>query len=98
MTRIARAQTTAATSSSDGTVTSTRSRLRKDFTTASSSSCATTSTGASLAHISRTCFAPFVDGVSNELPSSTASVSFPAWCESAPRSAALRAFRFTFTS
>src|SRR4029450_3297367 len=43
-----RAQTTAETWSSDGVVTTTRWRFRKDFRTFSSSSFATTTTGASL--------------------------------------------------
>ena len=49
LTRTERAQTIGATSSSDGTVTSTRSRLRNDLINPISSSCATTTSGVVLA-------------------------------------------------
>src|SRR5438105_6501983 len=50
VTRSERAQTTAATSSSPGEVTATRSRLRNDFATTSCSGAATTTVGSSLPH------------------------------------------------
>ena len=65
LTSTERAQTIGATSSSDGTVTSTRSRLRNDLIRPISSSCATTTSGVSLPHFSTSALACLVDGVSN---------------------------------
>src|SRR5207342_3637661 len=92
-----RAQRSAATSSSPGIVTSTLSRLRKDFTRSSSSSVATTSVGRS-PQPSRSSAACRVEGASNPDPSRIANVPFVAWLESTPLSAVLRALRLTFTS
>src|SRR5206468_1566350 len=66
-----RAQTTLATSGSAGTVTSTRSRLRKDFTSGSSSSAATTTTGSSCPQSASSCAAFLVEGASNWAPSTS---------------------------
>src|SRR3954454_10629988 len=98
LTSTERAQTIGATSSSDGTVTSTRSRLRKDLIRPTSSSCAMTTSGVSLPHCSTSALACLVDGVSNAVPSTSASVSLPTWFERAPASAARRTLRFTLTS
>src|SRR4051794_4131700 len=57
-----RAQTTWVTSSSDGTVMTTRSRLRNDLIRPSSSSCATTRIGRSLSHFSTRPRAALVEG------------------------------------
>src|SRR5579864_4976230 len=92
-----RAHTTCATSSSDGTVTSTRSRLRNDFETLSSSGVTITTVGVDAPHFESSSDAPFVEGVSNGFGSSSASVPACAWSESAERSAAFKAFLFTFT-
>src|SRR5690348_5735618 len=64
-----RAHTTCATSSSDGTVTSTRWRLRNDFAAPASSSWTTTTVGVSLPQPLSSATASFVDGVSNDAPS-----------------------------
>ena len=63
-----RAQTTEATSSSSGTVTSTFGRLRNDLISASSASVATTTVGASLPQSSSSSRACFVDGASKVDP------------------------------
>src|SRR5919108_1813216 len=93
-----RAQTTCWTSSSAGTVTATRSRLRNDLINASSSGRATTSSGSSLSQEPSSSSAAFVDGVSKPSGSRTPIVPPCACADSAPRSAALRALRFTFDS
>src|SRR4249919_1523882 len=93
-----RAQTTCLTSRSAGAVTTTRSRLRNDLIRPSSSGFATRRSGSSFAHAPRKVAAAFVDGSSNPPGSTTPSVSPWACADSAPRSAARRAFRFTFTS
>src|SRR5581483_4923445 len=92
-----RAHTTCATSSSAGTVTSTRSRLRKLLMSASSSSVATSSVGVCWPHLSSSSTACFVDGASNESPATSPSVPACAWSLSAARSAARKAFLFTLT-
>src|SRR4051794_1985431 len=91
-----RARTRSTTSSSPGTVTTTRSRLRKDLISPSSSGCATTSSGSSLPHVPSRSIAALVEGASNADGSTTPSVPPCACAESAPRIAALRALRFTF--
>src|ERR671933_1443933 len=96
VTRSVRAHASAATSSSPGEVTATRSRLRNDFVTASCSSVATTTAGSS-AEPSRLA-AAFVDGSVTASSASTASVPAAAWALSALRNAARRAFRLTLTS
>ena len=73
------AQTIVATSSSDGTVTSTFGRLRNDLISVSSSSVRTITSGASFPHDSTRLLACFVEGASNAEPSSTPSVSFATW-------------------
>src|SRR5262245_610767 len=97
LTSSARAQTTAATSTSDGWTTTTRSRLRNDLTSPTSSSVATTSTGRSWPHASMNAAAFFVDGSSNADLSTTARVPSDAWELSTPRSAERYALRFTLT-
>src|SRR6187551_3560596 len=92
------AQTSAPTSSSDGSRTRTRSRLRKDFATADSSGCAMTTSGSSLLHVPRSVAAARVDGSEKADASTTPSDELPAWWLSAPRSADLRAFRLTFSA
>src|SRR6266516_1083675 len=91
-----RAQMTWLTSSSPGTVTTTRSRLRNDLITPSSSGCATTRTGSSFAQPPRSSAAALVEGSPSEPGSTTPSVPACACAESALRSAALRLLRFTF--
>src|SRR4051812_49276427 len=83
-----RAQTTCATSSSAGTVTSTRSRLRNDLINVSSPSSATTTSGSSCDHPPRSSTACFVDG-SPKPPSTKARVPADACADSAERRAAL---------
>src|SRR5438105_7686923 len=84
------------TSSSPGTVTTTRSRFRNDLITPSSSGCATTRTGSSFAQPPRSSAAALVESSSSEPGSTTPSVPACACAESALRSAALRLLRFTF--
>src|SRR5215208_6499489 len=91
-----RAQTTCATSSSDGTVTSTRSTLRNDLISASSPSSATTTSGNCCDQPPRSSSACFVDG-SSKPASTNASVPAVTWAESAERRAAFWAFLFTLT-
>src|SRR2546423_1933258 len=98
VTRSERAQTTAATSSSPGEVTATRSRFRNDFTNASCSGSATTTAGSSLPHSASSAAAVFVDGSKNESSARTPNVPFAAWLESAPGSAERRALRLTLIS
>src|SRR5919204_4457927 len=93
-----RAQTRAETSSSDGTVTTTLSRLRKDLITLSSSSLATTTSGGSRPPDSRSLAASCVEGRSNPAASRMEKEPFAAWAVSAPRKAARRALRLTLTS
>src|SRR5215210_651698 len=93
-----RAQTIAATSSSAGVITSTRSRLRNDLITCSSSSATTTRVGDSLPHCSRNAAALFVDGSEKAEPSMTPNVPACAWLERAARNAAFRTFLLIFTS
>src|SRR5690349_9221232 len=93
-----RAHTAAATFSSLGAHTTTDSRLRNDLMTFRSSSVATTTSGASLPHDASSAVARFVDGSSNPEPSRTPNVPFDACVDSALRSAACRALRFTLTS
>ena len=80
-----RAQTTCATSSSAGTVTSTRGRLRNDLISVSSSSLATTTVGASWPQPCSSSTACFVDGASKESPATRPSVPAWAWSLSAAR-------------
>ncbi len=68
-----RAHTTSATSSSDGMVTMTRWRLRNDFAIPISSSVTTTTAGVSPPHFVNSSSAAFVEGVSNDAPSRSAS-------------------------
>src|SRR5580765_9052418 len=68
-----RAQTTAATSSSPGVMTTTRSRLRNDFARMSSSSATTRTSGRGLPHDSSSPTAVFVEGVFQAEPSTRAS-------------------------
>src|SRR3990170_1552182 len=91
-------QITVATSSSDGTVTSVRGRLRKDLISVSSSSVATRTSGVSLPHDSTRPLACFVDGDSKAEPSTMAIVPLAACWERALRSAERRALRLTLTS
>src|SRR5512132_2835339 len=88
LTSSARAQTTAATSTSDGWMPTTRSRLRNDLTR---------STGRSWPHDSRNATAFLVDGSSNADLSTTASVPSDACELSAPRRAERYALRLTLT-
>src|SRR5512132_1900188 len=97
LTSSARAQTTAATSTSAGRMTTTRSRFRNDFASAASSSLATTSTGRSWPQASMNAAAFFVDGSSNADLSTTASVPSDACELSAPRRAERYALRLTLT-
>src|SRR5262249_33648151 len=92
-----RAQTSDATSSSAGATISTRSRLRNDLITTSSSSVTTASVGRS-DHPESNSAAFRVLGVSNPEPSRIASVPLDAWSESTPLSAVRRALRLTLTS
>src|SRR6185437_8670154 len=92
-----RAHTSAATSSRPGVVTTTRSMLRKDLATFSSS-LVTTTAGNSFPHVARSATAARVEGSVNVEPSSTPSVPSAACCERTPRSAERRVLRFTFTS
>src|SRR5207302_5563345 len=78
-----RAHTISATLSSDGTVTTTRSRLRKDLPSTSSLSVRTTTVGVSLPQPERSEAAFFVDAASNFVPSRMPSVPACAWSESA---------------
>src|SRR5256885_1105251 len=94
--RSERAQTTCCTSSSPGTVTATRSRLRNDLISPSSSGCATTRIGRSLPHEPTRSAATFVEGSSKLPGSSTPRLPACACAESALRTAARRALRFTF--
>src|SRR5215212_9296179 len=96
VTRSERAHTTCATSSSDGTVTSTRSTLRNDLISASSPSSATTTSGNCCDQPPRSSSACFVDG-SSKPASTNASVPAATWAESAERRAAFWAFLFTLT-
>src|SRR5215211_5208983 len=82
--------------SSDGTVTSTRSTLRNDLISASSPSSATTTTGNCCDQPPRSSSACFVDG-SSKPASTNASVPAATWAESAERRAAFWAFLFTLT-
>src|SRR5687767_4342473 len=93
-----RAQTIAPTSSSDGSTTRARSRLRKLLTSVSSSGSATTRSGDSAPQACRSSAAAFVEGSSNAPPGMTAREPRAAWWESAERSAARRALRLTFRS
>src|SRR5215218_9271858 len=90
-----RAHTSAPTSRSDGSSTSTRSRLRNDLTKPSSSGWASTTRGRSLPHASTSAAAAFVDGSPNPVPSTTASEPFWACLVSAARRDAFRVFRFS---
>src|SRR5262249_38605340 len=67
-----RAHTTAATSSSDGAITATFSRLRNERPRFSSSSETTTTSGRSLPHASTRAAAVLVEGSSQEAPSTSA--------------------------
>src|SRR3954468_10961440 len=91
-----RAQTTWVTSSSDGTVMTTRSRLRNDLIRPSSSSCATTRIGRSLSHFSTRPRAALVEGSESSDGSRMPSVPASACAESALRMAARLALRLTF--
>src|SRR3954452_19479273 len=91
-----RAQTTWVTSSSDGTVMTTRSRLRNDLISPSSSSCATTRIGRSLSHFSTRPRAALVEGSESSDGSRMPSVPASACAESALRMAARLALRLTF--
>src|SRR5690349_9591241 len=92
-----RAQTTCATSSSDGTVTSTRGRFRNDLISVTSSSVATITVGVSWPQPSSRSTACFVDGASNESPATRPMVPAWAWSLSAARKAARAAFLFTLS-
>src|SRR5688572_25943065 len=96
--RTARAQTSAPTSSSDGSRTSARSRLRKLLITFSSSGSATTSSGYFGSQARTSSAADFVDGSSKPPPSIAAIEPFSAWKESAERNAERRALRLTLRS
>ena len=73
------AQTSAPTSSSDGSRTRTRSRFRKDFATPSSSGCAMTTSGSSLPHVPTRSDALRVEGSENADASTTPKADWPAW-------------------
>src|SRR5436305_3316311 len=88
-----RAHTSAATSISAGVTTWTPARLRNDFTIASWSSWATTTSGGSFPHASTRPAALLVDGSSNESSARTANVPSSACADSAARNAALRSLR-----
>src|SRR3954454_13745230 len=92
-----RAHTTCATSSSAGTVTNTRSRLRNDFASASSSSPTTTTVGVCCPQFFSRSTAMRVDGTVNSPASTSAIVPACAWSLSALRSAAFIALRLTLT-
>src|SRR6266511_2934428 len=87
LTSSACAQTIAPTSTSDGWTTTTRSRLRNDFTSPASSSFATSSTGRSWPQESRNAAAALVEGSSKAEPSTTPSVPSAACALSTPRRA-----------
>src|SRR6187551_1920932 len=72
------AQTRAPTSSSDGSSTSTRSRLRNDFATDSSSGWTTTTSGSSLPQVPSRSAAARVDGFEKPEASRTPSAELPA--------------------
>src|SRR5919108_1212641 len=93
-----RAQTIAPTSRSDGSTTSTLARLRKLFTSFSSSGSATTSSGDSAPQASKTPAAALVEGSSKAPPGITARDPRAAWAESAERNAARRTLRLTLRS
>src|SRR5215211_6945647 len=97
-----RAQTIAATPSSAGVTSSTRSRLRNDLNISSSSSRTTTRVGNSLPHACRNAAAALVDGSEKAEVPIRPSVPPCAWFEvkvnRKARKAALRALRLTLTS
>src|SRR5205085_12192494 len=74
-----RAHTTCETSTSDGIITSIRSRLRNDSMRLSSPSAATSSVGRSLPHCSSRAIAPLVDGAANDEASTNAMVPACTW-------------------
>src|SRR5262249_54849112 len=78
VTRTERAQTSAATSSSEGVTTTARSRLRNDLLTFCSSSPATTTSGSSLPHEPSSSTALRVDGSEKPEPSRMPSVPLAA--------------------
>src|SRR5207237_4081274 len=92
------AHATCATSSSDGRVTITRWRFRKDFARLSSPSATTTTVGVLLSHFSSSATASLVEGASNVEASTSPSVPAWAWSLSAERSAAFIALLFTLRS
>src|SRR5829696_40765 len=92
------ARTSWFTSSSLGTVISTRARFLKDLISASSSGCATRRSGASLPQAPTSSAASLVEGASKPTGSSTPSEPRSACAERALRIAARRALRFTFDS
>src|SRR5207237_7565935 len=85
----------AAISSSEGVVTTTRSRLRNDLAALASSPVTTTTTGRSFPHSASSAAPAFVDGSANEAPSKTASVPVAAGAEGVVRKAARRSLGLT---